>query len=45
MYDYLIKNGMVIDGSGKDAVKQDIAILKGKSKNKRKYTGRCERSN
>ena len=30
MYDYLIKNGMVIDGSGKDAVKQDIAIFKGK---------------
>ncbi len=30
MYDYLIKSGMVIDGSGKNAVKQDVAVLNGK---------------
>lgn len=26
MYDYLIKNGLVVDGSGKPAVKADVAV-------------------
>ena len=26
MYDFLIKNGMVVDGTGKPAVKADVAI-------------------